>query len=124
MDIVQIVAIIVNVAILLVVIELIRRNHLKERYSLTWLAASIVLIIFSLARNLLHFVSRLLGIYYPPSFLFLLAIAFLLVLLLHFSTVISSLSENHKRLAQEIGLLKKRLDDLRVRNFPDKEHDE
>jgi len=31
---------------------------------------------------------------------------FLLVLLLHFSTIVSSLSENNKRLAQELGVLK------------------
>jgi len=42
--------------------------------------------------------------------LFLLAIAFLIVLLLHFSTIISSLSDHNKRLAQEIGVLKSRLD--------------
>jgi hypothetical protein len=51
-----------------------------------------------------------LGIYYPPSFLFLLAIGFLIVLLLHFSTVISSQSDQNKRLAQEIGILKARFE--------------
>jgi len=116
MDIIKIVAIVVSGAIFFAVIELIRRNHLKERYSLIWLAASVLLIVFSLERNLLHFISRLLGIYYPPSFLFLLAIAFLLVLLLHFSTVISSLSDNNKRLAQEMGILRKRLNDLEERD--------
>ena len=111
-DIVQIIAITVNIAILVVVIELIRRSHLKERYSLIWLAASIVLIIFSATRNLLHYIAKALGIYYPPAFLFILAIAFLLVLLLHFSTVISTLSEKNNRLAQELGLLKTRLKNL------------
>jgi hypothetical protein len=110
LDIVKIIAIIVSGFIFFTVIELIRRDHLKERYSLIWLAASIVLIVFSSWRGLLHFIALKLGIYYPPSFLFLLAIAFLLVLLLHFSTVISSQSDHNKRLAQEIGVLKSRLD--------------
>jgi len=118
MDTVQIISIVVSGAIFFAVFELIRRNHLKERYSLIWLGASALLIIFSFERNLLHFAARLLGIYYPPSFLFLLAIAFLLVLLLHFSTVISSLSDNNKRLAQEIGILKKRLSDLEAIGGP------
>jgi len=109
-DIVQIIAIIVSGFIFFTVIELIRRDHLKERYSLIWLAASIVLIVFSSWRGLLHFIAHTLGIYYPPSFLFLLAIAFLLVLLLHFSTVISSQSEHNKRLAQEIGILRSRVE--------------
>lgn len=103
---VQIIAVLGSLGIFIVVIELIRRNHLKERYSLIWLATAVVLIIFSLSRPLLHSIAGYLGIYYPPSFLFLLAIIFLLVLLLHFSTVISSLSDQNKRLSQEIGILK------------------
>ena len=111
-DIVKVIAIAVSGFIFFTVIELIRRDHLKERYSLIWLAASIVLIVFSTWRGLLHFIALRLGIYYPPSFLFLLAIAFLLVLLLHFSTVISSQSDQNKRLAQEIGILRSRIDRL------------
>ena len=125
-DIVKIIAIIVSGLIFFTVIELIRRNHLKERYSLIWLAASIVLIVFSSWRGLLHFIARTLGIYYPPSFLFLLAIAFLLVLLLHFSTVISSQSDQNKRLAQEIGILRSRVermekDDTSQKSEPSKD---
>ncbi|MBF0557967.1 MAG: DUF2304 domain-containing protein [Nitrospirae bacterium] len=112
MDIVQLISLTVSITIFVVVIELIRRSHLKERYGLIWLAASIVLIIFSLTRSLLHYIARVIGIYYPPAFLFLLAIAFLLVLLLHFSTVISMLSEKNNRIAQEMGILKTRLNDL------------
>jgi len=110
MDLVQVVSIVVSLSVFLAVVELIRRSHLKERYSLVWLAASVVLVIFSVWRPLLHAIARIFGIYYPPSFLFLLAIGFLIVLLLHFSTIISSLSERNNHLAQEIGMLKERLD--------------
>jgi hypothetical protein len=118
MDMVIIIAIGVSGVIFLMVIELIRRDHLKERYSLIWLAASIVLLVFSSWRELLHFIALRLGIYYPPSFLFLLAIGFLIVLLLHFSTVISSQSDHNKRLAQEIGVLKSRLARLEKNSAP------
>jgi len=123
MDIVKLIAVTGSGLIFLMVIELIRRNHLKERYSLIWLATAIVLIIFSMWRPLLHFIALKLGIFYPPSFLFLLAIGFLIVLLLHFSTVISSQSDQNKRLAQEIGILKSRLS--KIENKPgteDKDH--
>ncbi len=109
---VQLISISVSIFIFVVVIELIRRNHLKERYSLIWLTTSLVLIIFSVWRKLLDYISLKLGIYYPPSFLFLLAITFLIVLLLHFSMIVSSLSEENKRLAQEMGILKTRLDQV------------
>lgn len=118
MDIVHVISIAVSISILIVVIELIRRNHLKERYSLIWLATAFVLILFSVWRTLLHTIARELGIYYPPSFLFLVAVMFLLVLLLHFSTVISSLSENNKQLAQEIGILKIRLENIEKAGNP------
>lgn len=115
---VQLISISVSIFIFVVVIELVRRNHLKERYSLIWLTTSVVLIIFSVWRQLLDYISLKLGIYYPPSFLFLLAITFLIALLLHFSTIVSSLSEKNKRLAQEMGILKSRTDALERRNAP------
>jgi hypothetical protein len=108
-DLIKIIALTVSGLIFLMVIELIRRNRLKERYSLLWLAASVMLIIFSSWRGLLHFIALKLGINYPPSFLFLLSIAFFIALLLHFSTVISTQTDQNKRLAQEIGMLKSRL---------------
>ena len=115
---VQLISISVSIFIFVVVIELIRRNHLKERYSLIWLTTSLVLIIFSVWRRLLDYISLKLGIYYPPSFLFLLAITFLIVLLLHFSTIISSLSEKNKHLAQEVGIIKTRLAALEEKKGP------
>ncbi len=106
MDMLTISAIGFSILLLVFVIELIRRGRLKERYSLLWLLAGTVLLILSTSRNLLDFVSHLFGIYYPPSFLFLLAFLFLLLITMHFSVVISNMSEKNKLLAQEIALLR------------------
>jgi hypothetical protein len=111
MDLVQILAVLGSGAVFSVVIELIRRGSLKERYSLLWLFASIVMLVLSMSRALLEHVARVLGIYYSPSFLFLIAFLFLLLITLHFSVVISGLSEKNKRLAQEIALLRKEMED-------------
>jgi hypothetical protein len=113
MDIVKVLAITGSATVLLLVLELIRRGRLKERYSLLWLFSGIVLLILSLSRSLLEYLSRLVGIYYPPSLLFLIAFVFLLLITLHFSAVISGLSEKNKRLAQEIALLRQALDEIR-----------
>jgi len=94
---------------LIVIVELIRRGRLKERYALLWLFAGIILLIFSLSRGLLEYVAALVGIYYPPSLLFLLAFLFLLLITLHFSSVISGLSEKNKQLAQELALLRQEM---------------
>jgi hypothetical protein len=111
MDLLNVVAMICSSAVFVFVIELIRRGRLKERYALLWLFASAVLIVFSSSRVVLEFVSRIVGIFYPPSFLFLLAFLFLLLITLHFSIVISGLSEKNKRLAQEIALLRQILEE-------------
>jgi hypothetical protein len=69
------------------------------------------MLLMSSWRGLLDFVSHLIGIYYPPSFLFLLAFLFLFLIIMHFSVVISSLFESNKRLAQEIALLRRMLEE-------------
>jgi len=96
--------------VLILVVELIRRGRLKERYALLWLLASGILLILS-TTNILENVSHLIGIYYPPSTLFLIAFLFLLLITLHFSVVISGLSEQNKRMAQEIALLRRDMED-------------
>lgn len=106
MDIIPIIATLVNVSIFLAVVELIRRNRLKEKYSLLWLFSSGVMLFFSVSRKALHYVSALIGIQYPPSFIFLLGFLFLIAINIHFSTVISSLTEKNKALTQELSLLR------------------
>jgi hypothetical protein len=113
MDIVKALAIAGSATILFIVLELIRRGRLKERYALLWLFSGIVMLILSLSRGLLDSISHLVGIYYPPSFLFMIAFVFLLFITLHFSSVISGLAEKNKRLAQEMALLRKALEEMR-----------
>lgn len=113
MDIVKILAIAGSATLLVLVLELIRRGRLKERYSLLWLFSGIVLLVLSLSRSLLEYFSRLIGIYYPPSLLFLIAFVFLLLITLHFSAVISGLSEKNKRLTQDIALLHQAVEELK-----------
>lgn len=125
MDMLKILAIVGSGTVLLLVVELIRRGRLKERYSLLWLFAGGVLLVLSSSRNILEYISNRVGIYYPPSFLFLLAFLFLLLITLHFSVTISGLSEKNKRLAQELALLRQEMLELmRVRTDSKKSTDE
>jgi hypothetical protein len=106
MDIVILLATLVSGSIVFSVVELIRRNRLKEKYSLLWLVSSLVILFFSVSRKSLESISLFVGIQYPPSFIFLLASLFLIVINIHFSTVISELSERNKILTQEVAILK------------------
>lgn len=113
MDMVKVLAITGSATVLFLVLEMIRRGRLKERYSLLWLFAGAVMLVLSLSRDLLNFIAHQVGIFYPPSLLFLVAFTFLLLITLHFSAVISGLSEKNKRLAQEIALLRQEMEEMR-----------
>lgn len=105
MPIFQLFSIIGSVLIILILIELVRSRRLKESYSLLWFAVAFVFLLFSLFSDLLTWTASLLGVDYAPAALFLLLIGGLYLLLIHFSVVISRLSEKNKNLSQEIGLI-------------------
>ena len=108
---IQLVSILVTAGMFGVIFELLRRKRLMERYALLWLFASAVLLALAVWKGLLTTVAHAIGIYYPPSALFVIAFGFILVMLLHFSLVISRLADQNKVLAQRLGLLQQRLDE-------------
>ena len=97
---------------LLVVLELVRRRHLSEAYSLLWLGTAVVMLVVAIWRDLLHKLAALAGIAYPPALLFLLAALFLLFIQLYFSIVITRLTQESKQAAQQIALLRHELSQL------------
>jgi hypothetical protein len=103
-------------ALLAVIFELIRSRRLQERYALLWLLTGIVILVLALWRGALAALADTVGIHYPPSALFVIGSAFILVLLLHYSTVISELSERNTTLAQRLALLEKRLEEEGVQD--------
>jgi hypothetical protein len=101
-----------SLVIFAVIIELIRRGRLREQYALLWLGTATVILVFGLWRDGLNELADALGIAYPPNALFVLAMAFMLLLLLHYSTVISRLSDRTTTLTQRIAILEERLREL------------
>jgi hypothetical protein len=111
----QLLAIVVTASLFILVFELVRQRRLLERYALLWLFSSAVLLALSIWRGALEELASAVGIFYAPSALFAVAFGFVLVLLLHFSLVISRLAEQTKVLAQRVGLLQHEVDELRSR---------
>src|SRR5690348_7107878 len=103
------VAIAGSALLFLVVLELVRRRRLMERYALLWLLSAVVLMGLGLWKNGLIHISRAIGIVYPPNALFFVAFGFVLLLLLHFSSAVSRLSDQSKVLAQRLALLEERV---------------
>jgi len=111
MQTVQVISIIIALALFSAIIDLIRRGLLKERYSVLWLASIFAIMALSVWKGLLDRIAQMVGVAYPPSLLFLVAFLFVLVILLHFSVVISIFTERNKILTQEVSLLKARLEE-------------
>ncbi|MEL6406355.1 MAG: DUF2304 domain-containing protein [Chloroflexota bacterium] len=105
-------ALIASVGALVLVLEMVRRQTLREEYSLLWLGTAFAMIIVSTWRDLLHGLAQLVGIAYPPNLLFLMASLFTLLLLLYFSTVITRLTQENKKIAQEVALLRHQIERL------------
>jgi hypothetical protein len=103
------VSLIVAFALLVLVLELVRRRRLQERYSVLWLATGLTVLILAAWPALLARIASTLGIVSPPNALFVVALGFFLAVMLHFSLVISRLSEQTSRLAQRLALLEERV---------------
>jgi len=109
----QIIAVIVTLAIFLLILDLVRRRRLAERYALLWLSAAAALLVLSIWTNLLDIIADAMGIQQPANAIFLLAFGVIFVLLLHFSVATTRLAEETKILAQESARLEHELREAR-----------
>ena len=105
---IQVVAIVAAAALILVLLDLVRRRRLLERYALLWLFSAVVLLGLAIWDELLSEVASSIGVATPVNALFFVAFGFVLVLLLHFSLAVSRMADQTKVLAQRLALLEQR----------------
>ncbi len=98
-----------SIVLLAIVFELIRSRRLRERYALLWLLTAAVMLVLSLWRSGVDTIAGLVGIHYAPAALFALGALVIVAVLLHYSTVISRLSDQNRILAQRLALLEEQL---------------
>ncbi len=124
MRIYQILSVLGSLALIVFIIDFIRRGLLKEKYSVLWLVCSFAILVLSVKKSLLDTIAGYLGVAYAPSLLFLVAFLFVLLILLHFSVVISILHDKNKSMTQELTLLKKAFKDADLLNSGNDDEDE
>ena len=108
----SVVGVLASLVLLVIVLELIRSRRLRERYALLWLLTGLVMLGLSAWRDGLNTIAGWFGVTgYPPAVLFAIGVFFILVVLLHYSTVISKLADQNVVLAQRLALLEQRLAD-------------
>jgi hypothetical protein len=99
-----------SLVLVVIVFELIRSRRLRERYALLWLLTGIVLVVLSAWRGGLNTIAGWFGVRgYPPAVLFAVGLLFVILVLLHYSTVVSRLSDQNTILAQRLALLEAQL---------------
>lgn len=109
---IEVIALAGGVGLLGLIFELVRRRRIKEKYSLLWFCTALTVLALTLERGWLDRLSRLIGVYYPPNSIFIVLFGFMILMLIHFSTVISQLLSQNQRLGQKLALLEAELDQL------------
>ncbi len=109
---IQLIAIVASLALVALVLDLIRRQRIKEELWFAWLIASLGPLVCSLWLGPWTALAHALGMHYEPALLLTGGVFFSLLLLLYFTTVLSSLMRQNQRLAQEVAYLGWRLEQL------------
>jgi hypothetical protein len=97
----RIIALIGAFAFFVLILELVRRRRLVERYALLWMFGALVLFLLAIFPGALDAIADAIGIQEPANAIFILALGVIFLLLLNFSVATSRLSEETKILAQE-----------------------
>ncbi len=105
-------AMIGSIILLLIILELVRRKYLRERYALIWIVTGSLFLLLSIKVDIFYSISKFLGFSIPSNALFFFGVLFLILIVLGLSVITSRLAEKNKVLTQELVLLKKRVADL------------
>ena len=97
------------VVFLVVILWLLKKGRLTVRYSIIWLMAGGALLVFAVFPYIVLVLRDWLNMEMPVNVIFTLVLAFVLLLLLSLSTIVSGFAEKLKRLAQENALLEERV---------------
>ena len=102
-----------SVLILVVLFELLRRRHLREKYAVTWAMVAFGVLVLTIFPSLLTIASDVVGVDVPANLLFFLASLVLMVLTVQHSYELGRLEDKTRTLAEELALVRMELDELR-----------
>jgi hypothetical protein len=100
----RIVAAVLAIAFMVMILELIRRDRLQERYSVVWFVAGLGMLVGAAFPGLLTVVADVMGVRDTNVALFSIVLLLLLGLALNFSVIMSRQAAQITRLAQERAL--------------------
>lgn len=105
-------------AVLTLIVALLLRRQLREKYALLWLVIGLALLILAVFPALLIWMADLLGVAVPSNLIFALAIVLLVGVSLHLSWELSSAEDEVRRLAEEVAILRADVEELQRGQAP------
>lgn len=102
------------VLVVALVVELLRRRFLRGKYAILWLGLAAAVTVLAVFPDVLGRLAILLGVQVPSNLLFFGAIIMLLLVVMQLSYESGRLEEETRTLAEEIGLLRLEVDQLRA----------
>jgi hypothetical protein len=109
-----VVGIIGSLVVLGLIVELLRRRQLSEKYAVLWLVIGLIILVLTfIGRDNLKILSDTLGFSVAANLLFLLAILFLLGVTLHLSWEVSRSEDETRKLAEDLAILRLEMEQLR-----------
>jgi hypothetical protein len=108
----HVLAIVASALSLIVVVELLRRRHLRERHAIWWFIASVLALIVSIFPSTLVWVANLIGIEVPINLVFFVSVAVLFFVCLQLSSEVTRLEASTRTLAEIIALHELRIKQL------------
>ena len=107
----RIIAAILALAFMAMILELIRRDRLQERYSVVWFVAGLGMLVGAAFPGLLSVIADVMGVRDTTIALFSIVLLLLLGLALNFSVIMSRQAAQITRLAQERAIEEARRQD-------------
>lgn len=89
-----------------------KRKALELKYTLLWLLAGVIMGCFVIFPKLLVYLTRILGIESTMNGLYVLCIAFIMIILMALTSIVSKQTMKIRALIQENAMLEKRLREM------------
>lgn len=103
---------VVGLLVLAVILELLRRRRLREKYAVLWIVVGLGVVPLAIFPRGLDWVASVLGVASGVSLVLFMGLVLLLLICIHLSWEVSQLEEETRTLSEEIALIRTRLDAL------------
>lgn len=114
----NIAAFLLALAIVALVVEMLRRRKLREKYAVLWLVVGVATLVLAAFPMLLNIVAEFVGVQLPSNLLFIMSILMLLGVCLHLSWEISVVEDETRTLAEEVAILRSQVEALSPNQSP------